>query len=308
MQALHDSFYAGHVGIAKTLHAVQRMFWWPEMKKDIIGHVRDCLVCQRDKGLTQKPGGLLQPLQIPDKRWAGVSMDFIVQLPVTKRGHDAVLVCVDPLSKMTHMAATTTTVTAEGTARMFADHVIKLHGWPTDIVSDRDSPFAGKFTRELNQLTGVHSSMSTAFHPQSDGQTERVNRVLEDMLRHYVNATHTDWNDLLPMAEFAIDNAYHESIQNTPFMLNYGQHPHMPAELPVGHHSRVPAALRFTQEQQLKLNKAKLCLKAAQERQRRYAGRDRRAVSYDKGALVMLSTKNLNLASTAMGSKKLLPL
>ena len=91
-------------------------------------------------------------------------------------------------------------------------------------------------------------------------------------------------------------------------MLNYGQHPRMPAELPAGHRSRVPAALRFTQEQQVQLNKAKLCLKAAQERQRRYADWDRRAVSYDKGALVMLSTKNLNLASTAMGSKKLLPL
>ena len=135
----------------------------------------------------------------------------VVTRPVTKRGHDAVLVCVDRLSKMTHMAATTTTVTAEGTARLFADHVINLHGWPTDIVSDRDSRLAGKFTRELNQLTGVHSSMSTAFHPQSDGQTERVNRVLEDMLRHYVNAAHTDWDDLLP-----INNAYHESIQNTP--------------------------------------------------------------------------------------------
>ena len=110
-------------------------------------------------------------------------MDFIVQLPTTKDGHDAILVFVDRLTKMTHLAATTTTATAEATAKLFRQHVIKLHGWPYDIVSDRDSKFAGKLTRELNELNGIESRLSTAFHPQTDGQTERVNRVLEDMLR-----------------------------------------------------------------------------------------------------------------------------
>ena len=215
---------------------------------------------------------------------------------------------VDRLTKMTHLAATTTTVSAEGTAKLFEQHVIKLHGWPCDGVSDRDSRFAGKFTRELHRLAGVHSSMSTAFHPQSDGQTERVNRVLEDALRHYVNATHTDWDDWLPMAEFAVNNAYHESIQNNPFMLNYGQHPRIPMQLPKAMQSRVPAALRFTQAQQFQLQRAKACLKAAQDRMRLYADPKRRPVLYEPGQKVMLSIKNLDLVSKSPGTKKLLPL
>ena len=215
---------------------------------------------------------------------------------------------VDRLTKMTHLAATTTTVTAEGTAKLFEQHVIKLHGWPCDVVSDRDSRFAGKFTHELHKLAGVHSRMSTAFHPQSDGQTERVNRVLEDVLRHYVNATHTDWDDWLPMAEFAINNAYHESIQNTPFVLNYGQQPCIPLQLPKAMQSHVPAALRFTQAQQFQLQRAKACLKAAQDRMRLYADPKRRPVPCEPGQKVMLSTKNLDLVSKSPGTKKLLPL
>ena len=306
LHELHDSCYSGHLGIGKTLHAVNRLLWWPTVKADVVRHVKECAVCQRDKGVMRKPAGLLQPLSIPDKRWGSVSMDFITQLPRTKRGHDAIFVVVDRLTKMVHIAPTQTDVNAEGTAKLYVDNVFKHHGLPLDIVSDRDSRFTGKFARAVCGLVGTRQSMSTAFHPQSDGQTERVNCILEDMLRHYVSATQDDWDDCLAMAEFAMNNAWQVSVQNTPFMLNYGKHPHMPASLPAV--STVPKALKFTQSQQFMLKKAKACLEAAQQRHRHYADQHRRDVQFKVHQKVMLSTKNLNLAGKSPGSKKLLPL
>ena len=120
LHELHDTCYSGHLGIGKTLHAVQRLFWWPNLKADVVRHVKECAVCQRDKHVTHNPAGLLQPLAIPDKRWASVSLDFITQLPMTQRHHNAVLVVVDRLTKMVHIAATTSDVSAEGTAKLFA--------------------------------------------------------------------------------------------------------------------------------------------------------------------------------------------
>ena len=245
---LHDSGYAGHFGIGKTYHSMRTLVSWDGMKNDVIQHVKTCHACQSNKGQSQRPAGKLQPLSIPNGKWQSVSMDFIMELPKTKSGQDAIWVCVDRLTKMVHIAATTTKVTAEGTAKLFRDNVWKHHGLPMDVVSDRDPRFTGNFSRELARLIGTTQSLSTAYHPESDGQTERVNRVLEDTLRHYVSSTHDDWDEYLSNAEYAINNAWHESIQTTPFMLNYGQHPRGPLALPQT--SAVPKALIFTQDQQ----------------------------------------------------------
>ena len=178
-------------------------------------------------------------------------MDYIVDLPRTKDGYNAILVFVDRLTKMTHLCKCTTNVDSVGTAQLFVDHVWKLHGTPQHIVSDRGSTFVGKFMTEVLRLIGAKHNRSTAFHPQTDGNTERVNRVLEDMLRHYVGESdHTSWDTCLPAAEFAINNSYHESIGTTPFRLNTGRDPRLPLSIPLSHTSPVPSAAQFADRMQ----------------------------------------------------------
>ena len=158
------------------------MFYWPQMNNNVHNYVKSCNSCQRIKASQQVPGGLLQPLAIPSHPWEQVSMDFIVQLPKTKAGFDAIMVFIDTFSKMTHFTSTKTTATAPDIACLFFDHVFQLHGLPKSIVSDQDAKFTSKFWKTLFQTLGTKLAMSTAFHPQTDGQTERANQTLEDML------------------------------------------------------------------------------------------------------------------------------
>jgi hypothetical protein len=215
---LHDAPFSGHCGVRKTIDAVARLFWWPKLRSSVAAYISACEACQRNKSSTQKPAGLLQPLPIPSDPWDSVSVDFITGLPKTARGFDAIIVFVDRLTKMTHIAPTTTTVDAAGTARLFVENVWKHHGLSQDLVSDRGSVFVGNFFSELLTILGTKHKRSTAFHPQTDGQTERVNRVLEDMLRHYVMGIgdQVNWDLYLSSAEFAINNSFHESIGTIP--------------------------------------------------------------------------------------------
>ena len=217
-------------------------------------------------------------------------MDLITALPETKDGHDAVVVFVDALTKMVHFRACRTDANAEAVARLFVDTVVRLHGIPGELLSDRDTRF-------------ISLKLSSSYHPQTDGQTERVNRVLEEFLRHYVSPEQNDWDRLLPMAEFAVNNAWHESVQNTPFFLNYGQHPMTPASVAIDFKS--PAAADFTATLQSALTRAKQLLAEAQQRQKAYADRHRREVTLKVGDKVLLSTRNLQLKNK--GTKKLLP-
>jgi hypothetical protein len=244
-----------------------------------------------------------------------MGMDYVVQLPITKRGHDTILVFIDRLSKMVHLVPTKTTVTGAQTAQLFFDHVFKHHGLPNDIVTDRDSRFTSHFTKELLRLLGTKQCMSTAFHPQSDGQTERINRVMEDMLRHYVGARHDDWDDCLTAAEFAINNSYQASIQTTPFRMIYGIDPQLP--LSVGRDSKVRKAQEFADKMAEGLADAKKAMEAAQQRQKRGYDAKRREVFYSVGQQVLISTKHIKLKTPGIwiseevkkkhGAKKLLP-
>ena len=146
---LHDAPYSGHGGLTKTYRAVLRLFWWPNMKRQVAEYIRTCATCQRNKASNQKPAGLLQPLPIPKQPWESVAMDFITHLPRTIDGYDDILVFVDRLTKMCHAVKCKTDVTAEGTAQLFIDNVWKLHGTPENIVSDRGSVFVGKFMTEV---------------------------------------------------------------------------------------------------------------------------------------------------------------
>ena len=308
LSELHDTPHGGHFGVTKTQQALDRTFWWPTCRTDVCAFIASCASCQRVHARNSKKPGLLQPLQVPTRRWSSVSMDFITGLPITRSGHDAIVVFVDRLSKMARFAPTTTTVTAEGTAKLFFENVYRSHGLPSEIVSDRDPRFTSAFMRDLCKRMRTKQAMSTAYHPQTDGQTERMNRILEDYLRHFVAPNQNDWDDCLVHAEFAVNNAFQESIGASPFFLNYGQHPWTPLSVsldssgvqPKGY---VPHASKVFQRMSHLTNTAKRHLLAAQSRQKAYADSKRADVTYKVGAMVLLSTQNLRL----QGSRKLLP-
>lgn len=303
MHSMHDNVTAGHPGIARTHELVSRDFWWPSMLLDITQYVRTCASCQENKASTHAPFGKLTPLDIPEARWESVSTDFIVRLPTTQHKFDAIAVFVDRLSKMVHLAPCRTDMTAVQFADLFVDTVVKLHGMPKNIVSDRDTKFTSLFWSQVCMRMGVEQCMSTAYHPQSDGQTERMNRVLEEMLRHYVGQQYTNWDALLPMAEFAINNSFNKSIQNTPFFLNYGQHPLVPVTIVAS--DLVPSAVQFTEHLQHALSRAKECLNKAQDRQKHYYDKGRKELVFSVGQEVLLNTKNIR--SEQGSPKKLLP-
>jgi hypothetical protein len=299
----HKSLVTGHFGVTKTLELITRQYWWPGIREQVREFISHCDSCQRVKAANHKVGGLLQPLQIPHHKFESISMDFITQLPMTKSGKDAILVVVDRLTKYAHFIATTTDVGAKGVAELFRDRVFALHGLPREIISDRDPRFTGNFNEALFKLLGTRQAFSSAFHPETDGQTERLNRVLEDYLRHYISPTMDDWDSLLATAEFSYNNAYHASIATTPFRLVYGHDPRLPFTTLVD--TRVISADAFAAKMKTDLEAAKVALGKAQDRQKAYADTKRLDVHFEIGSLVLLNSKNIKLKSRGPG--KLLP-
>ena len=155
--------------------------WWPGITRDIKNHVDECSDCQQYKALNYNNSGLLQPLPVPEELWQTITVDFVTALPMTEAGYDTLLVVVDKLSKMCHLLPTDATLTAQRFAHLFMDGVVKHHGFPEVIVSDRDKLFTSHFWETIAGLCGTQLARSSAFHPQSDGQTERYNRIIEDM-------------------------------------------------------------------------------------------------------------------------------
>ncbi|KAJ9519889.1 hypothetical protein QJQ45_014609, partial [Haematococcus lacustris] len=306
LEACHDANYAGHMGMSKTWHTVDLSFTWPGMRKDVEDYVRQCDACQRNKPSTRLKAGKLQPLSIPGRRWESVSMDFIVKLPKSgERGFDSILVFVDRLSKMVHLVPTKESISAFDMATHFFHEVVRLHGMPASVITDRGPHFNSHFWEHVCALCKVAHYMSSAYHPESDGQTERVNRVIEEMLRHYVNDAHTDWAEHLPWVEFAINNSWHESIRQTPFFLNYGQHPLTPATLDLPR--KVPKASAFAENVEKEVHKARQCWREAQQRMKALVDGKRREVTYKPEQLVMLSTVNMRKRKDEVGVRKLKP-
>jgi len=202
----HDVRTSGHFGTAKTIAVLNRDYYWPGLAKEVKEYIKSCLTCATTKSSNQRPAGLLQPLPIPSRRWEQVTFDLITALPKTKRKHTAIAVWVDKLSKMVHLAPCTTEVTAVDLADLFYREIVRYHGVLVSIVSDRDPRFTANFWQALWALLGTKLKMSTAYHPQSDGQTENTNKTLENMLRAYVNNSLSDWDDYLVSAEIAINN------------------------------------------------------------------------------------------------------
>jgi hypothetical protein len=297
LQECHDTPLSGHLGKDKTTEQVKRRFYWPGMDESIRQYVTSCDACQRNKPSQQAKMGQLQPLPIPNRPWQQVSMDLITQLPRSRSGNDAIVVFVDKLTKMVHYVATTTTVTAPKLATLFMREVVRLHGVPESILSDRDPRFTANFWKSFWTQLGTTLKMSTAYHPQTDGQTERANRTLEEMLRSVVNFKQSDWDEHLATAELAINNAKQSSTGFTPFRLNYGQEIQMPLDQAIAglRPSNNPEAAERIARLQTDLKLAKANIQKAQERQAHYTDQHRREVTFKVGDKVLLSTEHLRL-------------
>jgi hypothetical protein len=224
LEFIHSNPTAGHSGYHNTVHRAKANFYWPGMRKDIKLFVRECPVCQANKNESVASPGLLQPLPIPNRVWSAISMDFIEGLPVSK-GFSVIFVVVDRLTKYGHFVPLAHPYTASVVAQVFMANILKLHGLPSTIVSDRDPVFTSSFWKELFHLQGISLAFSSAYHPQSDGQTEALNKCLETYLRCYASAKPKTWSDWLPLAEWWYNTNHHSATGFTPFEALYGYPP-----------------------------------------------------------------------------------
>src|ERR1700761_2989445 len=264
----HDSKLAGHPGRWKTLELVSRNYWWPQMSRYIGKYVSTCDMCLQTKPAHQLPIGQLHPLPIPDAPWDTISVDFIVELPESN-GKDAIMVVVDSVTKRSHFIGTVTTLSAAGTAQLYLQHVWKHHGLPKKVVSDRGPQFVAEFTKELYRILGIKLAATTAYHPQGDGQTERVNQELEQYIRLFTNQRQDDWDDLLPFAEFQYNNRVHTATQAVPFLLDTGRIPRMGFE-PDQRQSHVESINEFKEQMKDTLDEAKAALVKSKDEMAKY--------------------------------------
>lgn len=300
LRACHDNILAGHFGVRKTQHLVQREFWWPGWRKDVKLYVESCHTCSRSKRSTHKPYGLLQPLPVPEGPWKSITMDFIVELPKSN-GMTTIMTIVDRYSKMARFVALPKIPTAEETAKLVIKEVVRHFGTPTQVISDRGAQFTSKFWKQFLRKLGCQVSLSTAFHPQTDGQSERMNQTVEQYLRCFCNYRQDDWEELLPTAEFAMNNSVNESTDKVPFHSVLQFFP----EFTVlgGGESVVPAAEELAERQKEIQAELKKNLGKAQERAKHFADRRREMGPVIKvGDMVWLNSENIR---TTRPSKKL---
>src|SRR5512139_3644781 len=223
LQEAHESPYSIHPGSTKMYLDLKEKYWWVSMKREIAEFVALCDVCQRVKAEHQRPAGLLQPLQVPECKWDEIGMDFITGLPKTQGGYDSIWVVVDRLTKVARFIPVKTTYGGNKLAELYFARIVSLHGIPKKIVSNRGSQFTSHFWKKLQEELGTRLNFSTAYHPQTDGQTERLNQILEDMLRACVLDFGKTWDKSLPYAEFSYNNSYQASIQMAPYEALYGR-------------------------------------------------------------------------------------
>jgi len=295
LRELHEAPYAGHRGRNETLRRARQVFW-PNMPTDVARFVESCARCQRVKYVRQKTAGAAKMTAVPSRPWEVVSLDFIGPFPPDVKGRDMLLVCVCHLTGMTHIRACRQTDDARDSAVAFLKMVIARHGVPKAIISDRDVKFTSVFWQSLHERMGSRLSLSTAYHPESNGATERRNAVIGEMLRCYVVARQEDWSEWLPLVELAINTSESASTGMTPFMANRGFEPSVPwiVETPAEARND-PASQLFAETLQDIWAFCRDALRRAKAKQEGYLNARRRAVSYSVGEQVLLSTKRLNL-------------
>ena len=251
-----------------------------------------CLTCQQVKAEHQKPAGPLQKIEIPMWKWDEITMDFIEGLPKTPKGYNSIWVIVDRLTKVAHFIPVKSTFSAERLAEIYYQEVVRLHGVPASIISDRDSTFTSRFWKSLHELMGTQLKFSTAFHPQTDGQTERVNQVVEDMLRMCVLDFGKGWDRYLALIEFAYNNSYQASIQMAPYEALYGRKCRTPLNWDeVGERQMIGPDIVQKTADQVKIIRERLL--TAQSRQKSYADQRRWELNFSMGDKVFVKVSQM---------------
>ena len=260
---------------------LKERYWWNDMKADVVRFVAQCDVCQRVKAEHQKPAGLPQPLPIPVWKWEEIGMDFVNGLPKTLKGNDSISVIVDRLTKVAHFIPVRTKYSGDKLAQLYVDNIVKLHSVPSRIVSDRGTQFFSKFWKSLHEAMGTKLDFSSAYHPQTDGQTKRINQIIENMLRARVLTYAKDWEKSLTYTEFSIIIviklvwALYRRKCRTPLMWSK-----------VGERTLLaPALIREAEDCVAKIREK---LKEAQSRQKSYSDKRRRELSFAVGDFVYL--------------------
>ncbi|KAD5961162.1 hypothetical protein E3N88_12635 [Mikania micrantha] len=283
----HKSKYSIHPGADKMYKDLKEYYWWPGMKKDIALYVGKCLTCSKVKAEHQKPSGMLQQPEIPQWKWEQISMDFITKLPRTSGGYDSIWVIVDRLTKSAHFLPIREDFKMEKLAKLYITEIITRHGVPMSIISDRDSRFTSRFWQSMQKALGTRLDLSTAYHPQTDGQTERTIQTLEDMLRCCVVDFGGSWDNHLPLIEFSYNNSYHTSIKCAPFEALYGRKCRSPVCWPEIGESQITGP-EIIQETTDKIAQIKDRIKSARDRQKSYADNRRKPLEFAIGDKVML--------------------
>ena len=299
----HESYPSSttgaHCGRDRMLAEAQRRFEWRGMATDVERYVTTCDTCQRNKHSKQLKPGLLMPLPLPEEPCLHWTTDAVTGLPRSKRGFDAIQVYVDRLTKLKRFAATRTTDGAVELAGTTLRTIIGPYGMPKSLVSDRDSRITSHFWRELSRVLGSEVKLSTAYHPQSDGQSEREIQTLITALRSYVNAAGNDWDEYLPALELSFNSKQQASTGAAPFTLVYGTEARLPIDcaLDDARPATVPAASERAERMRQALDHARSKAEQAQARQKRLADRHRRLLQLKEGDQVLLSTEGLQLRS-----------
>ena len=304
MDEAHASPYAGHRGIFATTNALERYFFWPTLRADIEKHVRECLVCQKVKYDRHKVYGQLQPLPVPDRPWESIAMDFITDLPRSKNGNDAIWTIIDRFSKQAHFLPVKKTIKADHMARIFLAQIFKHHGMPKIIISDRDPRMTSLFWQALFENMGTKLHFSSAYHPQTDGQSEIANATVLDLLKCYVSDRQTEWEKYLPLVEFAYNNTIHSSTGKAPFEVIYGK----PMLLPIlVTKQNIFAADEFVRDIDSAYTQVKRAILRSQEKQKREADKHRRRLDLQVGQYVLLKFAKARL-KIQVGKGKVLKL
>ncbi|KAK1615471.1 hypothetical protein QYE76_020988 [Lolium multiflorum] len=223
LREAHQTPYSIHPGSTKMYMDLKELFWWNNMKREIAQYVAECHTCQRVKAEHQSLAGKLQPLPIPEWKWEEIGMEFITGLPMTNKKKDMIWVIVDRLTKSAHFLAVNQQDKGEKLIDLYIKEIVSKHGVPKKIVSDRESMFTSAFWKQLHEALGSKLDYSTAYHPQTGGQTERTNQILQDMLRACALDFGGSWEEHLPLAEFSYNNSYQSSIKMAPFEALYGR-------------------------------------------------------------------------------------
>ncbi|XP_065854728.1 uncharacterized protein [Euphorbia lathyris] len=287
LEEAHCSAYTVHPGSTKMYRDLRELYWWSGIKRDVADFVAKCLTCQQVKAEHQRPSGLLQPLPIPEWKWENIAMDFVVGLPRTRGGYDSIWVIVDRLTKSAHFLHVKITYDFSKLAQLYIDAIVRLHGVPFSIVSDRGAQFTSRFWKKFQEALGTKLQFSTAFHPQTDGQSERTIQTLEDMLRACIFDFGQNWDHHLPMVVFAYNNSYQASIEMAPYEALYGRK----CRSPICWDEVGERRLTRPELIQLTLDKVRIIrerLLTAQSRQKSYVDPRRKNVEFQIGDHVFL--------------------